>query len=69
MYFILKYYTDKYNIYYVYRPASFNGRQFLHRSAFNFVIVGAVFLQISTLSYSIVRLGMCLSIAANAGSF
>ena len=57
LYFILKFYVDKYNIYYVYRPASFNGRQFLHRSAINFVIVGAVYLQVATLFFSIVRLG------------
>ena len=57
LYFILRYFTDKYNIYYVYRPAPFNGRQFLHRSAINFVIVGAVHLQISTLFFSLVRLG------------
>jgi hypothetical protein len=57
LYFILRYFTDKYSIYYVYRPSPFHGRQFLHRSAINFVIVGAVFLQISTLFFSIVRLG------------
>jgi hypothetical protein len=57
LYFILRYFTDKYNIYYVYRPAPFNGRQFLHRTAINFVIVGAVHLQISTLFFSVVRLG------------
>ena len=68
LYFILRYFTDKYSIYYVYRPSPFHGRQFLHRSAINFVIVGAVFLQISTLFFSIVRLGklpcsLCTSLA------
>ena len=57
LYFVLRYFTDKYNIYYVYRPAPFNGRQFLHHSAINFVIVGAVHLQIATLFFSVVRLG------------
>ena len=57
LYFVLRYFTDKYNIYYFYRPSPFNGRQFLHRSAINFVIVGAVHLQILTLFFSVVRLG------------
>ena len=57
VYFLLKYLVDRYNIYYVYRPESFNGRQFLHRSALKLVIVGAVHLQLSTLFFSIVRLG------------
>ena len=60
LYFILRYLTDKYNIYYIYRPAPFNGRQFLHRSAINFVIVGVVHLQISTLFFSAIRLGELL---------
>ena len=53
----MKYYTDKYNIYYVYQPASFNGRQFLHRTAMRLVIIGAIHLQLATLFYSLVRLG------------
>ena len=57
VYFVLRYLTDKYNIFYVYKPAPFNGRQFLHRTAINLVIVGAVHLQLSTLFFSIVRLG------------
>lgn len=57
LYFVVKYFTDKYNIYYVYKPAPFNGRQFLHRSAVNFVILGALHLQLATLFFSIVRLG------------
>ncbi len=57
LYFVMKYYTDKYNIYYVYRPASFNGRQFLHQTAIIFVISGAVVLQFSTLFFSVLRLG------------
>ena len=57
LYFIIKYYVDRYNIYYVYKPAPFQGRQFIHRSAVNFVIVGAVHLQLFTLFFSIVRLG------------
>ena len=57
VYFILKYYVDKYNIYYAYKSAAFNGRQFLHRSAINFVIVGVVHLQLSMLFFSVVRLG------------
>ena len=60
LYFIIKYYTDRYNIYYVYRPAPFQGRQFIHRSAINFVIAGAVHLQLSTLFFSIIRLGQCV---------
>jgi hypothetical protein len=58
VYFILNYYADKYNIYYVYSPAPFNGRQFLHRSAVNFVIVGVVLMQLVFLFFTIVRLGM-----------
>ena len=57
VYFVLKYYVDKYNIYYAYKPSAFNGRQFLHRSAINFVIVGVVHLQLSMLFFSVVRLG------------
>lgn len=57
LYFVLKYYVDKYNIYYAYKPSTFNGRQFLHRSAINFVIVGVVHLQLSMLFFSVVRLG------------
>ena len=57
VYFILKYYVDRYNIYYAYKPSAFNGRQFLHISAVNFVIVGAVHLQLSMLFFSVVRLG------------
>ena len=57
VYFIFAYFTDRYNIYYVYKPAPFNGRQFLHRSAINFVIVGAALLQLLTLFFSIIRLG------------
>ena len=57
VYFVLKYYVDKYNIYYAYKPSAFNGRQFLHTSAVNFVIVGAVHLQLSMLFFSVVRLG------------
>ncbi len=57
LYFIMKYYTDKYNIYYVYRPASFNGQQFLHQTAVTFVISGVVILQLSTLFFSLIRLG------------
>ncbi len=56
-YFIFAYFTDRYNIYYVYKPAPFNGRQFLHRSAINFVIVGAALLQLLTLFFSVIRLG------------
>lgn len=58
VYFILNYYVDKYNIYYVYCPAPFSGRQFLHRSAVNFVIMGAVQMQLLFLFFSIVRLGV-----------
>ncbi|XP_064394060.1 calcium permeable stress-gated cation channel 1-like [Halichondria panicea] len=57
LYFLIKHYVDRYNIYYVYKPAPFQGRQFIHRSAINFVIVGAVHLQLFTLFFSIVRLG------------
>ena len=57
VYFVLKYYVDKYNIYYAYKSSAFNGRQFLHRSAINFVIVGVVHLQLSMLFFSVVRLG------------
>ena len=57
VYFLLSYYTDRYNIYYVYRPAPYNGRQFLHRSAVNFVIVGAAMLQLVMLFFSVIRLG------------
>ncbi len=57
LYFILTYYTDRYNIYYVYKCAPFNGRQFLHRSAINFVLFGALNLQLAMLFFSVIRLG------------
>ena len=57
LYFVLSYYTDRYNIYYVYKGAPFNGRQFLHRSAINFVIFGAINLQLAMLFFSVLRLG------------
>ena len=57
VYFILNYYADKYNIYYVYKPAPYSGRQFLHRSAVNFIILGAVLLQLVMLFFSVIRLG------------
>ena len=58
LYFVVKLYIDKYNIFYVYHPAAFHGRQFLHKSAVNFVVLGAVLLQLSILFFSVVRLGM-----------
>lgn len=57
LYFVMKLYVDRYNIFYVYRPAAFHGRQFLHKSAVNFVVFGAVLLQLSILFFSVVRLG------------
>ncbi|KAL5474551.1 hypothetical protein EMCRGX_G026512 [Ephydatia muelleri] len=57
LYFVVKLYVDRYNIFYVYRPAAFHGRQFLHKSAVNFVVLGAVLLQLSILFFSVVRLG------------
>lgn len=57
VYFILNYFVDKYNIYYVYRHAPFNGRLFLHRSAVNFVVLGAAQLQLLFLFFSVIRLG------------
>ena len=58
VYFVLKYYVDHCSIYYAYKPSAFNGRQFLHTSAVNFV--GAVHLQLSMLFFSVVRLGRLL---------
>ncbi len=69
LYFLIKHYVDRYNIYYVYKPAPFQGRQFIHRSAINFVIVGAVHLQLFTLFFSIVRLGWFLYLWRNVLNF
>lgn len=58
IYLILKYYVDKYNIYNVHHPTSLRGRQTIHRTAVNFVMIGAFILQVCVLCYLVLRRGM-----------
>lgn len=55
VFFVAKYFADKYNLLYAYRPVSSSGHQYLHKSAVRFVLIGSVNLQLATLFYSAVR--------------
>ena len=57
VFFVAKYFADKYNLLYAYRPVSSSGHQYLHKSTVRFVLIGSVNLQLATLFYSAVRAG------------
>ncbi|XP_078000639.1 osmosensitive cation channel TMEM63C-like [Glandiceps talaboti] len=55
IYMALKHLVDRYNIYYAYGPSRIDKE--IHKSAVNYVIISAVFLQCSMLFFSVIRLG------------
>lgn len=57
VFFLVKYYVDKYNLLYAYRPSSSCGHQYLHKTASNFILVAALHLQLGTLLFTLVRAG------------
>ncbi|XP_065834492.1 CSC1-like protein 1 [Oscarella lobularis] len=57
LYFLMKYWVDKYNLYFVFEPAPFHGSTSIHFSAVNFSFGSGVILQFVILFYSILRSG------------
>jgi hypothetical protein len=57
VYFLIKYWVDKYNLYYATLPPKFQGTTNIHTSAVNFAFLSGVVLQFIILFYSVLRSG------------
>ena len=57
VYFVFKYFIDKYNLLYAYQHISASGRQYFHQTALRFVIISLISLQMATLFFTLVRGG------------
>lgn len=57
LFFVIKYFIDKYNLLYAYRPLPSDSNVYIHKTAIKIGIVGVSLLQLLTLLYSIVRTG------------
>ena len=53
IYLIGKYFMDRYNLYYAYKPSKINHH--IHTSAINFVIIALIILQFNMLFYNTIR--------------
>ena len=53
LYMIGKYFMDRYNLYYAYKPSKINHH--IHTSAINFVIISLIIVQFVMLFYNTIR--------------
>ena len=56
LYMLMKYYVDRYNIYFAYQPSKISRR--IHMTAINYVIISLFILQLMLLVFIVLRAGM-----------
>ena len=62
LYFVLKYYVDRHNLLYAYKPSKINKK--VHSTAINFVILSTVMLQFFMMMFTLIRGGTWRSLSA-----
>ena len=61
LYFVLKYYVDRHNLLYAYKPSKINKK--VHATAINFVILSVVLLQFFMMMFTLIRSGTWKSLS------
>ena len=59
LYFIMKHYVDRHNIFYVYKPSKINKK--VHATAISFIVLSTVVLQFFMTIFSVLRSGVALT--------